>query len=158
MEKQLKIVRFAILGFGMVFCCVGLVLYLNMPLAERDYTLPTVFVSVGLLDMVIVFVWSVVAKAKAKKEQWLLDNGVRITAKFVSITLNTQIRVNGRNPFHIHCQWQDPITREVFTFQSKNIWSDPTSFIPASKNIEVLYDPNNMKSYMVDTGFLPVTV
>ena len=121
-----------------------------------DPALPFIFMGIGGLDTTIVIIWTLIVNAKAKKAQWLLDNGVSITAKFVSVNLNTHIRVNGRMPFHIICQWQDPITRELYTFQSKNIWSDPTSFIPASKNIEVLYDPNDMKNYLVDTSFLPV--
>ncbi len=92
-----------------------------------------------------------------QKEAWLRENGQRIQAEIKSVELNRSVRVNGRSPYRIICQWMDPIRNEVHVFHSRNIWFDPTDMVQG-KTLEVLMDPNNPRQYTVDTSFLPKVV
>ena len=84
----------------------------------------------------------------------LKKNGTRVNAEFQSVELNTALKVNGRNPYQILAQWQNPTTTEIHIFNSDNLWFDPTDYIK-SDVIEVLVDMQNPKNYHVDTSFLP---
>lgn len=91
---------------------------------------------------------------KKKKLDYLKLNGTKIDTDFQSVDINTSLAVNGRNPFIIVSQWQDPATSKLHIFESDNIWFDPTAFIKGD-TIKVLIDRKNPKKYMVDLSFLP---
>ena len=162
MEKQIKIVRYLILGFGFIFFFIGAGIGFHVYSSacvdcgfSADYVLPAVFMGMGLLDVIIVSIWSFIIKKKAKKEKWLFENGQRVQAKFDSIEINFHIRVNNVCPFIIVCHWKDELTGELRVFKSKNIWFDPYPHVDRSKTIDVYFDPSNVKSYVVDLSFLP---
>jgi hypothetical protein len=48
--------------------------------------------------------------------------------------------INGRSPYRIYSQWQNPQTREVHVFKSECISFDPTEYVKGEA-IEVLIDP-----------------
>ncbi|MDR2174134.1 MAG: hypothetical protein LBE32_08070 [Burkholderiales bacterium] len=73
---------------------------------------------------------------------------------FQSVALNTSLRVNGRHPFHVLTQWQDPITGEIRIFESHNVWFDPTQYC-TNQQITVYIEPGDPKKYYVDLSFLP---
>lgn len=110
--------------------------------------LGTVFFLIGFLIILFGYL-------KQKKSQYLLNNGKRISTKFENVQLNTNLSVNGRNPFQICSQWLDTTTNELYVFKSDNIWFDPTDFIK-TEEIKVMIDPNNPKKYFMDISFLPV--
>lgn len=162
MEKQIKIVRYLILGFGLVFFIVGAGLGFHVySLAcvgcgfTADYVLPSVFMGIGLLDITIISIWSFIVQNKAKREKWLFENGQCVKTKFDSIEVNFHVSVNNVFPFNIICHWEDNLTGELHTFKSKNIWFDPYPHVDRSKTIDVYFDPSNAKSYVVDLSFLP---
>ncbi|WET02125.1 DUF3592 domain-containing protein [Flavobacterium sp. YJ01] len=92
---------------------------------------------------------------KNKKAQNLRETGKLISAKFTQVQLNTNQTLNGRNPFQILSQWQDPKTDELYVFKSESIWFDPTEFVKAD-TVRVFIDPENPKDYVMDISFLPV--
>lgn len=89
-----------------------------------------------------------------KKSQSLRETGKSVSAKFTQVELNTGYTVNGRNPFQIYSQWQNPKTNELYVFKSDNIWFDPTEFIKTD-TVRVFIDPENPAKYSMDTSFLP---
>lgn len=91
---------------------------------------------------------------RKRKNAFLEQHGRRIEATFQSVELNTSLTVNGRHPFRIVTQWQNPSTAELHIFHSDDIWFDPTDYI-YSKSIAVFIDDNNPKRYCVDLSFLP---
>ena len=84
----------------------------------------------------------------------LKANGRVITADVQGVAPNLSVSVNGRSPFQILAQWQDPATSEIHVFHSENIWFDPTEYLDR-KILTVYVDKNNLKKYYVDTSFLP---
>jgi len=92
-----------------------------------------------------------------RKEKYLKEHGVPITAKFKSVELNESFEVNGRNPFKIVVEWLNSETQELFIYKSNNLWFDPSDYIKQDE-ITVYVDKNNPKKYFVDTSFLPKVV
>lgn len=89
-----------------------------------------------------------------KRRAYLQQHGSKISADFLEVERNTQLTVNGRNPFRILCQWQNPSNGDVHLFKSDNIWFDPSKLI-TQESITVLMDKQNPKQYWVDLSFLP---
>lgn len=94
------------------------------------------------------------SRLRKRMNAYLQENGRRIETDFQSVELNTSFTVNGRHPFRIVTQWQNPTTSELHVFRSDDIWFDPTNYIK-SKKIAVFTDENNLKRYYVDLSFLP---
>ena len=84
--------------------------------------LGTVFFSIGAGFGI--FGW-----AQKKKREWLRVNGRRIQAKFTGVDINTRLRVNGRSPWVLTAQWQDPTSGLLFSFRSESIWFDPSPYV-----------------------------
>jgi len=91
---------------------------------------------------------------KAKTKQFLLERGVRINTQFQSVGRNTNTKVNGRHPYMITSQWQNPKTSKMHVFESDNIWFDPEEQIK-SDTIMVFIDPKDPSRYYMDISFLP---
>lgn len=81
-------------------------------------------------------------------------HGTKIEADIQSAEKNTTFSVNGRNPYRVICQWENPSTSKVHVFTSENIWFDPNDYIKSDK-ITVLIDKRNPKKHIVDLSFLP---
>jgi hypothetical protein len=93
-------------------------------------------------------------KRKIQTIGYLKQNGGTIEADFQSVSRNTKLAVNGRNPFNILTQWLNPETNKLHIFVSDDIWFDPSDFIKTDK-IKVLIDRKNPKKYYIDLSFLP---
>jgi hypothetical protein len=91
---------------------------------------------------------------RRKLEAELRLRGRRVQARFQSVERNTSIQVNGRSPWRILCQWQDPSTGLLHVFKSQNLWFDPTPYVQVQE-LTVFVDPAKPKRYVVDVGFLP---
>lgn len=84
----------------------------------------------------------------------LRETGQLVQGRFQGVERNTGLEMNGRNPFRIVCQWQNPVTSDVHVFHSDNIWFDPSDHI-SGDSIPVYINPTNPRRYWVDTSFLP---
>lgn len=91
---------------------------------------------------------------KKNEKEFLLRQGQVIYAKFQEVALNSSLKVNGRSPFIILAQWQNPQTQEIHFFKSENLWFDPRNYVKIEE-IKVYIDPNNPKKYYLDISFLP---
>ena len=113
-----------------------------------------IFGGLGLVFSIIGISLLTAGFLKKSKEKKLRNHGVPIQAEFQRVERNTGITINGRNPFRLIAQWQDPATSKLHVFESANIWFDPTPFISKSQ-LTVFIDPNNPRRYHLDISFLP---
>jgi Protein of unknown function (DUF3592) len=97
---------------------------------------------------------SLVGALKNRKDEYLKKDGIPIETEFQSVEFNTSLSANGKHPFIITTQWQNPSTSELHIFQSNNLWFDPSDYIK-SERITVFIERNNPKKYYVDLSFLP---
>jgi hypothetical protein len=93
-------------------------------------------------------------RAGDRKRQFLMAYGNAIETDLTGVERNTQLEVNGRNPWRIVSQWKDPQSNKVRVFHSENLFFDPTKYVNR-KQVTVLLDPGNPKRYHMDISFLP---
>lgn len=118
---------------------------------------PTILGGLGILFFTVGLLIILVGSLKGRKIKYLKQSGVPVTAKFQSVEINGSLEVNGRNPYQILAQWENPITSELHIFNSENLWFDPTDYINQDE-ITVLIEKDNPKKYYVDISFLPNAV
>ncbi len=86
---------------------------------------------------------------KAKRAAWLATHGRVINANVTSIGLDTSVIVNGRNPYKIVAQWQDPATGKTHHFDSgpflNPLWHDPSAHVTDTIGVQI--DPNDPSVY-----------
>lgn len=109
----------------------------------------------GLIFTVVGVAILVIHSRQQQSQDWLVQNGRVVAADLVSVSLNTQISYNNRNPYVIYCQWLDNNTRKVYSFRSQSLWFNPETFLENRTKVDVYIDPNNPKKHLVDTSFLP---
>ena len=80
---------------------------------------------IGLVFFLIGFLIILFGTLKSKNIKKLKESGTRISAEFQSVQQNTSLTVNGRHPFQILAQWQNPSTSKIHIFNSDNLWFDP---------------------------------
>lgn len=114
----------------------------------------TILGGIGSVFFLVGFSIILLGSLKGKKIEYLRKNGIPIKAKFQSVERNGSLKVNGKNPYQICVQWENPATSEVHVFNSENIWFDPTDHIN-NDEITVLIEKNKPEKYHVDISFLP---
>ena len=90
-----------------------------------------------------------------KRKAWLWQFGTPIDVPFSEVRYNTSLKVNGASPFVITGQWHDKSSNKVYTYESDNIWYDPSPFVGSGRLLRVMIDPANPARYVMDTAFLP---
>ena len=109
---------------------------------------------IGTVFFLIGFSIILSARLKRKKISYLKSHGIPITTALQSVGINRSLKVNGRSPYQIITQWQNPQTLKLHVFTSENIWFDPSDYIKTDE-ITVLIERNNPRKYHVDISFLP---
>ncbi|MFO7528444.1 MAG: DUF3592 domain-containing protein [Marinobacter sp.] len=84
----------------------------------------------------------------------LRKTGQLVQGIFQGVENNNMIVINGKSPYQIVCQWQNPVTSDIHVFRSGNLWFDPSEYI-RNESIPVYINPTNPRRYWVDTSFLP---
>ncbi|MGP9800769.1 DUF3592 domain-containing protein [Rheinheimera sp. NSM] len=91
---------------------------------------------------------------KGRQDEMLKTSGVAIETRYQSVEQNTALSVNGKHPFRVLTQWQNPATSDIHIFKSNNLWFDPSAFID-KETIRVFIAQGNPDKYYVDLSFLP---
>lgn len=93
---------------------------------------------------------------KKKKEKNLRENGELVYATYSETILNVNVRVNGRYPYNIIVEWNNPEDGKKYLLKSKNIYFNPEMLIEERniKTFPVYINPNNKKQYFVDVDIL----
>jgi len=94
------------------------------------------------------------AARRRRIRAWLAVNGMRVQAQVERVYLDTSVKVNGRSPFRIAAQWQNPMNQEIHVFRSDPIWFDPTPHMQR-KAVDVKVNADNPHQYEMDISFLP---
>jgi hypothetical protein len=115
---------------------------------------PVILGGIGTVFAAIGFGLTIALARRKRLNAWLQANGTPVQADFASVEKNTSLKVNGRSPWRIVSQWQNPETGEIHVFNSENLWFDPEQYV-TSKQLTVLIDPQDPKRYWVDVSFLP---
>ena len=74
-----------------------------------------------------------------------------INAQITNVFMNYNVTVNGRHPYKIECGYLAS-NGQYFQFISKDVWTNPQSFI--GQVCPVYVNPNDPSKYSVDTSWL----
>jgi hypothetical protein len=118
------------------------------------WLLPTILGGIGVVFGAVGGGFLLVRLRRRRRRDWLLANGARIQARLIGVEQNTSFSVNGRSPWRLRCQWQDPSTGRVHVFVSDDVWYDPGPFVKKDE-LDVLIDASNPARHHVDISFLP---
>ena len=92
---------------------------------------------------------------RRRLDQWLKAHGTTIQAELTGSGFDTNVTVDGRNPYCLTAEWLQPGTSERQSFQSQDIWFDPAPYLVDMKTVNVWIDPAKPANYLIDTSFLP---
>ena len=115
---------------------------------------------IGMIFLIIGATGIIVKIRKKNEEKQLRENGEKIYASYVETAINTSYTVNGKNPYNIICEWNNPSDNKNYIFKSKNIWINPENFIEEKnmKQFPVYINKDNMKKYVIDIDSLTENV
>lgn len=114
-----------------------------------------IFPGMGLIFLLIGGLGLAHKIGKKKNEEYLKQNGELIYADYVETTYNRSYQINGKSPYNIICQWNNPSDNKQYIFKSKNIWVNPETIIQKQniKQFPVYIDSTKTK-YIVDVDEL----
>lgn len=92
---------------------------------------------------------------KEKMHKRVIMMGHSLEAEVTEVEPNHSYKVNGRSPFMIFAQAENPGDGTIQIFKSENIWFNPKNHIKTGDKIKVYYDPAKPSDYLVDISFLP---
>lgn len=109
----------------------------------------SVFLLIGVIGLGVL-------SHKKNKEKDLRENGELVYATYLETIINRNVMVNGRNPYNVIVQWNNPEDGKKYLLKSKNIYFNPERLIE-ERNIRmfpVYINPNKKKQYFVDVDIL----
>ena len=100
----------------------------------------------GLIVLGSAFLVPAIRSARLRER--LLRDGRRIEAEFLDVFPDTGLSFNGRRPFRVAVQANDPVSGALRRFNSVPIWVDPSERL-RGRSVPVLLDETG-KRYFVD--------
>lgn len=88
---------------------------------------------------------------KRRLYNWLQQFGKEIQAKLTEVKHGSN---KGRSYHTLKCEWLDPYTQQLYSFESETLSNYSLSALPVGRPVRVLIDPDNPKRYWVDISFL----
>jgi hypothetical protein len=106
------------------------------------YLVATILSGIGVVLLGIGggFLW-VPGWLRGKRER-IIAEGISAQAKVVDIFIDRSLRVNGRSPWVIEAEFQDPITGETIRCKSHYLWESPDGQYRVGGPVTVFYLPD----------------
>lgn len=140
---------------GLPFLALGIYFAIRLPwiieYAEVNgdpRILPFVFILVGGIFSAIGLAFLIWIIGKKKNIRKVIQGGYSVNAVISEVSINYNLEINGRNPYMIVCQYQDPQTAILHIFKSGNIMFFPGDL--TGRMIRVFVEPGNFNHYYVD--------
>lgn len=110
--------------------------------------LPILFMSLGGIFIIVSggMLGSVLKKNSRRKR--LLTEGERLTGTIKHVTVNTSIRVNGKNPYKADVEVIDSFSGETYLYSTGNVYLDLWQY--EGQQVDVYVDRQDKSRYYVD--------
>ena len=110
---------------------------------------------VGSIFFVMGGIGVIINVVKINKEGKIKKIGNEIFAPIKEVKEIKTINFRGKHPYKIICEYKDPETKKLYTYDSDLLWNDPNYMIANNKitNLKVYVDPKNKNHYAVETDF-----
>jgi len=109
-----------------------------------------IFSGVGFIFVILGGIFIVVSFRQDQRVKMLIDGGHYVMAEIVDAQLNYSVRINGRYPFVIQCEYEDGNGK--YFFESGDIFMDPRRYI--GEKIKVWVEKEYYGNYYVDLNSL----
>lgn len=112
-----------------------------------------VFTGMGALPAGIggTLLW--LARRNRRRLEELRSTGRRVLARITEAIVDRSTTINGRHPWRIAAEWNDPASGTTRQFRSVHVWTDPAPFV--GRDVAVFVDPHRPRRYAMDLDFLP---
>ncbi|MDE6659745.1 MAG: DUF3592 domain-containing protein [Eubacterium sp.] len=110
----------------------------NQVKSEIPVILLMIFGFIGIWFIIVGIVFFFLEKCSKKKKNYLLENGLVITATVIHFEENRNISVNGKHPYKLEVEYDDGLN--VHRFKSDNVWEHVTSDC-IGETVKVYYEP-----------------
>ncbi len=142
----LRMVPIIFTVIGAAFLGAALVVWLTFP-EERETAmiLSGVFGLIGGVFTFLGVVFLAVLGGSGKKRRRLKETGERVNARILDLEPNFTIRVNGRCPLRLLCEYEEGGV--VYRCRSQNLWEYPSL---RGDTVPVYRNPRNYREYYVD--------
>lgn len=87
---------------------------------------------------------------KKNKKTRLIESGQRIIAEIESIDMDYNITINGRHPYRVFCNYNNPYDGYIYKFKSDILSFNPNDFYNIGNPVDVYVEQGNFKNYYVD--------
>ncbi len=115
--------------------------------AEALPILGAVFGGVGLILILVAAVLIVSRRRHSRRLEELRTWGTRVTGTVTDIPVDTTLTVNGRHPLRVLVEVTHPVTGQIITVRSPQVWETSLS---SGDPVDVLFDPMDEKQYVID--------
>jgi len=112
-----------------------------------------IFSALGACFLLVATAIIVPALIRQRRQLALIRTGRPIMTVFDSVEQNVRFKYNGRHPYRVVTKWRNPISGEMVTFRSNDVWEDPTEQVK-HRSITVLVDPTQLSHYVMDLSML----
>lgn len=82
----------------------------------------------------------------------LRETGQLVWTEFVELRQDRRFAINGRHPYVLICEAEDPRTDELCLFASDSIWEDPSPYLRVGFSVPVYVDPDHWDNYVMDVA------
>ncbi|HET9361816.1 MAG TPA: DUF3592 domain-containing protein [Vicinamibacterales bacterium] len=113
----------------------------------------TIFSALGVAGLAVSAGLIATAVRRHRRQLALIRSGHPIMTVFDSVEQNVKFTYNGRHPYRIVTKWRNPISGEIATFRSQDLWDDPTEQVK-HRSITVLVDPGQLSNYVMDVSMV----
>jgi hypothetical protein len=120
----------------------------------NSWFLTVILGAIGTVFTSIAAGFVIYALRKRRIRAWLAANGMRLRLPAEGVYLDTSMKINGRSPYRISAQWQNPMNQKVYVFHSDAIWFDPAPYMQ-QRIMDIRVNADNPHQYMMDISFLP---
>lgn len=148
--KAIRLIQTVFSFAGLALLCLALYLSID----TQRFVDSAIATALGAALLAIGGGMALYRDRKARLALRLRAQGQVIQARIQGVEPNVAVSVNGRHPFVVLCQWQNPQTKEVHVFRSENLWFDPSDYLKRPQ-VLVFIEPENPRRYLVDLSFLP---
>ncbi len=144
-------------GFALAgLLCLGfdLIIITDNPIArflEIDYKWIDTgwfFIVLSIVFLICSLPFIVVRYYKVHVMEQVVAKGSYVEAEVIGVNRNRSIRIYGKHPYRVICEYTDEYTGKRHRFKSKNLTRNPTDFL--DKTIGVYVNRANYKHYYVD--------
>ncbi len=143
---------------GMIFGAIGLgslIIGCSVSLAIKNtgtylWYLPAVIIgTTGIVFLVLGAAFLISEKRRRALEEELKNHGRALEASVTDVRTNMNITVNGRHPYFVEVQWQEPMSGTVHVFRSRDFDFNPWELVEGRK-VKVYVSDNDYSRYYLD--------